>query len=141
MIEVDLPEDFTVISMDSGTSHTCAVSSNGSVMCWGANDQGQLGLGNTSVEELPMFVSFDEDVTILSVSAGDEHTCATTSTGEVYCWGSGSDKQLGEYYEFDSNVVLTETFADTTSIPDELVDLNLDWVPDGSNSWVHHTDD
>ena len=136
MVEVDLPEDFTVISMDSGTSHTCAVSSNGSVMCWGANDQGQLGLGFTSVEELPTFVSFDEDVTILSVSAGDEHTCATTSNGEVYCWGSGSDKQLGEYYEFDSNVVLTETFADTTSIPDGVVDLNLDWDPDGSNPWI-----
>jgi len=133
-LEVDLPEDFTVISMDSGTSHTCAVDSGGSLMCWGANDQGQLGLGNTSVEELPTLVSFDEDVTILSVSAGDEHTCATTSTGEVYCWGSGSDKQLGEYYEFDSNIVLTETFADTDI--DGLVDLSLGWDQEITNPWV-----
>ena len=136
MLEVDLPEDFTVISMDSGTSHTCAVSSTGSVMCWGANDQGQLGLGYTSVKELPTFISFDEDVTILSVSAGDEHTCAVSSDGEVFCWGSGSDKQLGEYYEFDSSVVVAETFADTNGVPDGTVDLNLDWNNDVSNPWI-----
>lgn len=134
-LDVDLPEDFTVISMDSGTSHTCAVSSTGSVMCWGANDQGQLGLGSTSVKELPTLVSFDEDVTILSVSAGDEHTCATTSSGEVYCWGSGNHKQLGEYYELDSSVVVTETFADT-GITDGTVDLNLDWNNDVANPWI-----
>jgi len=135
-MSVDLPEDFSLISMDSGSSHTCAVDNDGILICWGANDKGQLGLGNTSASELPTLVPFDEEITILSVSAGDEHTCATTSNGEVYCWGSGSDKQLGESYEFDDTVIISEPFADTSGVPDGIVDLSLDWDEDITNPWV-----
>ena len=110
-VEVDLPEDF-VISMDFGTSHTCAVSSiKGNALKVMTMT---IGIRYTSVKELPTFITFDEDVTILSVSAGDEHTCVVYD-GEVFV-GVVGDKQLGEYYEFDSSVVVAETFADTNGV-------------------------
>jgi alpha-tubulin suppressor-like RCC1 family protein len=44
------------IQIDAGFFHTCAVLNTNEVRCWGNNDGGQLGLGNTSKlgdDELP----------------------------------------------------------------------------------------
>jgi len=72
-------------------NHTCALLVGGSVRCWGANDQGQLGNGTTEAVgdgELPDSVS-----TVLSnvveITAGGTHTCARKDQGAVVCWGAG----------------------------------------------------
>jgi alpha-tubulin suppressor-like RCC1 family protein len=39
----------TATAITEGDRHTCAVLNGGSVRCWGANAQGQLGLSNTNV--------------------------------------------------------------------------------------------
>ncbi|MGY8702341.1 MAG: hypothetical protein ACKVHH_06500, partial [Candidatus Poseidoniales archaeon] len=79
-------------------SHACAVGTDGSVVCWGANDKGQLGIGTTSASEAPSIVSLPSGVVALSVSAGSDHSCVATSSGSVYCWGEGGDSQTGDYY-------------------------------------------
>jgi alpha-tubulin suppressor-like RCC1 family protein len=56
----------------SAGSHTCGVTSTGSVECWGPNFFGQ---------STPPACTFE------SVSAGYGHTCGVTSTGSVECWG------------------------------------------------------
>ena len=45
---VDLGTGKTARAITAGDSHTCAVLDNASLKCWGKNDSGQLGLGNTS---------------------------------------------------------------------------------------------
>lgn len=58
------------------------------VYAWGCNDEGALGRkSNDSDEFLPGLVDGLEHSKIVQVSAGDSHTAALTSTGEVYVWG------------------------------------------------------
>lgn len=75
-----------------GDHHSCAIS-NGSVYCWGANNQGQLGLGNTTSTSTPTFVSTYS--TPVQLAAGPDFTCALTYPG-VNCWGNNSSGQLGD---------------------------------------------
>ena len=42
-----------VTAVAAGAAHTCALSSDGSVRCWGANASGQLGDGSTTARAIP----------------------------------------------------------------------------------------
>ena len=78
----------------AGGTHTCELSSDGTALCWGGNDRGQLGTGSDGRAGRPTRVagapSFDE------ISAGLTHTCGVTRTGAVYCWGANDYGQLGD---------------------------------------------
>jgi alpha-tubulin suppressor-like RCC1 family protein len=69
--------------VDGGTAHTCAISTAGDATCWGANDRGQLGAGDTTAA--PRAV----DGKLALVAAGGEHTCAIRLDGTLACWGDG----------------------------------------------------
>jgi len=74
--------------------HTCAVEDDGKVMCWGANDQGQLGIATTTPKELPSaYVSGLSDA--VQVSVGAQDSCALRATGTIVCWGNNGSYQLG----------------------------------------------
>lgn len=87
-----LPGDVTQIS--AGGSHTCALIKNGSVSCWGANNHGQLGNGNTVNQSSPITV-VGLPLPATAVSAGGNHTCATLNDGSIRCWGRNDRGQLG----------------------------------------------
>ncbi len=76
--------------------HACAVVGNNAA-CWGANSNGNLGAGDTSPHLYPVLVSISGKA-IKRVSAGLEHTCALTTTNEVYCWGSNTKGDCGQGY-------------------------------------------
>jgi alpha-tubulin suppressor-like RCC1 family protein len=77
-----------------GNAHTCFIDSLTNVLCWGDNSVGQLGQGNISAAFVttPVFVQRVTGVLtgVISLSAGDFHTCALTSGGDVVCWGRGA---------------------------------------------------
>ncbi|WP_251445066.1 MULTISPECIES: RCC1 domain-containing protein [unclassified Microbacterium] len=80
------------LSAGSG-SHVCALLEDGSMMCWGANDDGQLGDGTTTSSPTPRTVKgLPSPVTAIAV--GRQHTCALAS-GQVYCWGYNASAELG----------------------------------------------
>ena len=92
--------DTTIAEVVLGDKHTCIRTFTGRVRCWGANGQGQLGLGHNEDigdDELPSSAS-DVDlggIPALRLAAGALHTCALLDGGTVRCWGANSNRQLG----------------------------------------------
>ena len=82
-----------VAQVVGGGTHSCALKTDGTVWCWGRNDDGQLGLGDTIDRTTPQAVGGLNDV--LQIVAGSKHTCALTASGEVACWGANYSGQLG----------------------------------------------
>lgn len=95
---VPIPEK--VIAVSAGNLNTCVLTVGGAIRCWGANGEGQLGLGNTQA------LGDDEPVAsvgpiglggkAIAVSSGNEHACATMETGVLRCWGRNNAGQLGQ---------------------------------------------
>jgi alpha-tubulin suppressor-like RCC1 family protein len=84
-----------VAAIATGFVHTCALTTVGSVMCWGLNSDGQLGDGTVTTRLTPTAVSaLGSGVT--AIATGDYHTCALTTGGGVVCWGDNSYGQLGD---------------------------------------------
>ncbi len=69
----------------TGRYHTCWLNrTDGTVVCRGRNDDGQLGTGG-GTSSVPAAVATTEK--FVSVAAGDTHTCALEPDGTVWCWG------------------------------------------------------
>lgn len=104
-IELDGPATAVAV----GGDHSCALLDGGDVTCWGANDDGQLGLGddeNRGDDGISMSTLSPIDLgagrTATAIAAGDAHTCALLEEGSVKCWGSGGAGRLGQ--DSSSNV-------------------------------------
>ncbi len=96
-------------AVSAGSAHTCALQYGGAVYCWGANDMGQLGLGNTSTEVgYPMQVQNLSGVTLTSL--GGSHSCALVKDGSIACWGDNTNGQLGVRDNIQRDVPATVHF-------------------------------
>lgn len=90
-----LPGLTDVVALRLGAAHTCALRATGEVACWGSNDRGQLGTGEDTVTGSTTPLPVANLSGVVSLAAGDRHTCAVDASGVVRCWGAGTDGQLG----------------------------------------------
>jgi alpha-tubulin suppressor-like RCC1 family protein len=74
-------------AVGAGFTHTCAVVTGGAMMCWGANDRGQIGARGTALSSNTPPTAVTRLTRSVASGGGDSQTCALLSTGGVDCWG------------------------------------------------------
>lgn len=93
----------TAVAIAAGGSHTCALLDDASVKCWGDNDYGKLGLGDTAdrggvageMGDNLTAVDLGTGRSAVAIAAGYHYTCALLDNAKVKCWGHGYYAQLG----------------------------------------------
>jgi alpha-tubulin suppressor-like RCC1 family protein len=100
---VDLGSERTAKVIVAGGSHTCTILDDSSIKCWGENDQGQLGLGNTTDSLNASVVDMGSGITAKAIAAGESHTCAILNNSAIKCWGRANEGQMG-LYKWNENI-------------------------------------
>ena len=98
------------VSVAVGDEFACALLRSGLVDCWGGDNYGQLGVGestgpqvcqvvggNVACAQRPVEVTGIRDA--VSIGAGGADACAVVRGGETYCWGAATDGVLGDESE------------------------------------------
>ncbi|MGE9746245.1 Calx-beta domain-containing protein [Bdellovibrio bacteriovorus] len=84
----DSPAGKDAVDVVAGDNHTCALTSNGNVYCWGNSGAGALGQGNYYPNSSPVLVPLAAPA--VTISSYYNNVCAVLNTGALYCWGQGS---------------------------------------------------
>ncbi|MGB0152288.1 MAG: putative Ig domain-containing protein, partial [Candidatus Poseidoniaceae archaeon] len=107
----------TAIDITAGGEFTCAVLDDGSVVCWGRNDYGQLGDGTLTNRNTPtQTISLGRPA--VAIEAGSHHSaCALLDNGSVSCWGRNHKGQLGRGYTNSTADLSQRTPALTLPMP------------------------
>jgi alpha-tubulin suppressor-like RCC1 family protein len=83
-------------SVAAGGDHTCALTRDGNIYCWGKGSVGELGAGILADQALPTLpLPQWADAPYALVVTGQHHACASGSTGVALCWGWNRFGQLG----------------------------------------------
>jgi alpha-tubulin suppressor-like RCC1 family protein len=105
-----------VMDMGAGQTICVAVLYDGSVVTWGGNGYGELGIGASGSMNVPVYVKTPSGVGNLSgivyINAGDNHVLAMKADGTLYTWGRNQGGQLGLNNTTDVNlpVLVSKTY-------------------------------
>ncbi|MBA3394972.1 MAG: hypothetical protein H0T89_20165 [Deltaproteobacteria bacterium] len=84
------------VSIEVGLARACASRSDGSLMCWGRNDQGQLAARRgLAIQSSPVEVEPQRGAW-RTVAVGGVHSCVIDAFDNLWCAGNGSRGQLGD---------------------------------------------
>ncbi len=111
-----------VLEVNGGYSDACAIMTDQTALCWGQNQDGEVGNGTNVNQSLPVQVTAVGSSTALSnvtqIGAGEYFTCVMVSSGAIQCAGSNGFGQLS-----DGNFTSEETWqaaSGLTGVPIEL---------------------
>ena len=81
-----------VLDITTSYNTSCAVRGDGTVVCWGVNDRGEVGDGTMDDRATPTAVMGITGA--VNVSIGTDTACAVTTAGAVKCWGDNTSRKL-----------------------------------------------
>jgi alpha-tubulin suppressor-like RCC1 family protein len=113
----DAAQDFAEIA--AGQQFACARRESGAVVCWGRNDQGQLGDGTMIDTNAPVDVVGITDA--VQIGCGQSHACARHADGHVSCWGGNFGVMLGNPEVVENTVPTPVDVADL----DDAIELSV----------------
>jgi alpha-tubulin suppressor-like RCC1 family protein len=102
-----LASGVVTMSAQATSAHACAITTAGSLLCWGLNSSGQLGIGSKTNSSTPVVIpgfvaSSIPNQQILGIGASN--SCAIDSAGAAWCWGENSYGELGNGTTSNSSV-------------------------------------
>ncbi|GMO22374.1 MAG: hypothetical protein Ta2B_01250 [Termitinemataceae bacterium] len=113
--EVQSLNSKNIVAIAVGKSHALALGDNGKVYAAGLNENGQLGLGDTSNKDTFMLVSGLEGEEIIAISAGEHCSFALNENGKLFVAGLNDYGQLGLGDDSDT----FNNFVEVTNLQDE----------------------
>ena len=84
--------------ISNGDNFACGIDTSDKLYCWGSNNFGQLGIGNTTYTSNPTNVGGG---TWKKVYCGTDHVVAISSSDLLWCWGRNDQGQLGDGTKVD----------------------------------------
>jgi len=127
----------SVSQISDGSSHTCALKTDGSVVCWGKNDNGQIGDNTTTQRNVPTQVS-GLTSGVSAIATRGLHTCALKTDGSVVCWGGNAGGQLGDGTPLKSIIpgaVLASIDNSSPTLSDGFEDSTLSPFTVSTSNW------
>ena len=126
-VAVSLPGGARATAVAGGAAHSLALTAAGKVYAWGLNAEGQLGDGNVTSSDVPVFVKLPPGVVVTAIAAGDGsdkglgggYSLALTSTGAIYAWGDNASGNLGDDSTTDSDLPVL------VRVPDGVVPVSI----------------
>jgi alpha-tubulin suppressor-like RCC1 family protein len=83
-------------AISTGTYHSIAIKSDGTLWSWGYNFNGELGQGDRIYRSSPVQVGTSLWTSVSGGSGGGDHTLAIRSDGTLWAWGRNNNGQLGQ---------------------------------------------
>jgi alpha-tubulin suppressor-like RCC1 family protein len=87
--------DETWAEVDGGHSYSCGLTTDGTLYCWGLNEDRELGIPEQDLVTTPTKVEVDAPDGFRSLGLGQYHACAIRADRTLWCWGRNSDGQVG----------------------------------------------
>jgi hypothetical protein len=100
--------------VSSGSGHTAAIKTDGTLWTWGAGSSGRLGNAVTSTNMSTPVTTFAGGTNWKQVSSGSQHTAAIKTDGTLWTWGFNGNGQLGNAAITDRSTPVT-TFSGGTN--------------------------
>ncbi|MGV9001742.1 MAG: RCC1 domain-containing protein [Candidatus Saccharimonadaceae bacterium] len=85
-----------IVKIFAAQYHSCALSDDGLMYCWGYNANGQLGTGNGTDSPVPVQVGGALAGKTITDIGGTSNTSCAIAAGKIYCWGYNSKGQVGK---------------------------------------------